>query len=284
MIRILSDSTCDLSADLIARHGIAVLPLHVLLGDNEYLDGANITPDEIYRWSDENKTTPKTSAISVLEAKEAVKPLLDQGDEVICFTISSKLSGTYQNLVHAVEELHATDRVRVIDSQNLSTGVGLLVLQAADMIVQGLSLPEIETRLLALVPQVRSSFVVDTLTYLHRGGRCSGLAALAGGALKLHPRIAVSQGSMSAGKKYRGRMQRVLTEYVADMHDDLLQARNDRVFITHSGCDEQTIDLVRAQLEALGHFRDIHVTRAGSVISSHCGPGTLGVLYINKDL
>ena len=284
MIRILSDSTCDLSADLIARHGIAVLPLHVLLGDNEYLDGANITPDEIYRWSDENKTTPKTSAISVLEAKEAVKPLLDQGDEVICFTISSKLSGTYQNLVHAVEELHATDRVRVIDSQNLSTGVGLLVLQAADMIVQGLSLPEIETRLLALVPQVRSRFVVDTLTYLHRGGRCSGLAALAGGALKLHPRIAVSQGSMSAGKKYRGRMQRVLTEYVADMHDDLLQARNDRVFITHSGCDEQTIDLVRAQLEALGHFRDIHVTRAGSVISSHCGPGTLGVLYINKDL
>jgi len=129
-------------------------------------------------------------------------------------------------------------------------------------------------------PRVRASFVVDTLTYLHRGGRCSGLAALAGGALKLHPLISVVDGKMQPGKKYRGKMNRVIIDYVKDMEEDLKRAKADRVFITHSGCEEEVIDAVKAELTSLGHFKEILITRAGSVITSHCGPGTLGVLFI----
>lgn len=280
MVQIISDSTCDLSAELLERYDIAVLPLHVLLGDQEYLDGKSITPDEIYTWSDAHKTTPKTSAASVEEIKKFFRPYLDAGKDIVCFSISSSMSGTYQNMCLAARELHAEERIRIIDSMNLSTGVGLQVIEAAEQAQNGASLEDIVLHIAQLTSRVRASFVVDTLTYLHRGGRCSGLAALAGGALRLHPRIAVTDGAMAPGKKYRGRMRHVLTEYVADMKDDLLAARPNRVFITHSGCDAEIIAAVKAQLEELHHFNEILITRAGSVISSHCGPGTLGVLFI----
>ena len=282
MVKIISDSTCDLSPELLARYDVQLLPLHILLGEQDYLDGQSITPAEIFRWADENKTTPKTAAASVEEGKQLFQPLLDAGHEIVCFTISSSMSSTCQNLRLAAQELNAQERICVVDSQNLSTGVGLLVLEAAEMAQSGLTLQEITQRMEALIPRVRASFVVDTLTYLHRGGRCSGLAALAGSALRLHPRIAVTAGTMAAGKKYRGRMNHVLENYVADMHDDLLAAAPKRVFITHSGCDEAVVAAVRQQLESLHHFDEILETRAGCVISSHCGPGTLGVLYISQ--
>lgn len=280
MVQIISDSTCDLSAELLKRYDISILPLHVLLGDQEYLDGKSITPDEIYTWSDAHKTTPKTSAASVEEIKQFFRPFLADGKEIVCFSISSSMSVTYQNMCNAAKELHAENRIRIIDSMNLSTGVGLQVIEAAELAQNGASLDDIVQHIAQLTPKVRASFVVDTLTYLHRGGRCSGLAALAGGALRLHPRIAVTDGVMVPGKKYRGRMRHVLTEYVADMKDDLLGSRPNRVFITHSGCDEEIIAAIKTQLEELHHFDEIHITRAGSVISSHCGPGTLGVLFI----
>lgn len=281
MVKIISDSTCDLSADLLKRYDIGIIPLHIVLGNKDYLDGESITPDEIFRWSDANKTTPKTSAASVDECIRAFKPWLDKGDEIICFSISSSMSATCQNMRLAARELNAAERVCVIDSQNLSTGVGLQVIEAAAMAQQGKSLQEIEAHICTVTPKVKASFVVDTLTYLHRGGRCSGLAALAGGALRLHPRIAVAGGAMAAGKKYRGRMNRVLEDYVAEMKPDLLSAQPERVFITHSGCEEAVIASIHQQLQALNYFQEIHITRAGGVISSHCGPGTLGVLYID---
>lgn len=281
MVKIISDSTCDLSADLIKRYEIDILPLHILLGDKEYLDGQSITPDGIYQWSDANKTTPKTSAASVEEAMQSFKPYLDKGMDIVCFSISSKMSATCQNMRLAAQELNAVDRICVIDSQNLSTGVGLQVIEAAILAQEGHTLSEIEKHIRSITPRVKASFVVDTLTYLHRGGRCSGLAALAGGALRLHPRIAVTDGAMAPGKKYRGRMNHVLADYVAEMKDDLLAAKPDRVFITHSGCDEEVIAAIRQQLSDLNHFHEILVTRAGGVISSHCGPGTLGVLFIS---
>lgn len=280
MVQIISDSTCDLSAELLDRYDVAIMPLHVLLGTDEYLDGKSITPDEIFSWSDAHKTTPKTSAASVEEIKQFFRPYLADGKEIVCFSISSSMSVTYQNMCNAAKELKAEAHIRIIDSQNLSTGVGLQVLEAAELAQGGASLDEIVQHLTEITPKVRASFVVDTLTYLHRGGRCSGLAALAGGALRLHPRIAVTNGAMTPGKKYRGRMRHVLTEYVADMKADLLAARPKRVFITHSGCDEEIIAAIKAQLEELHHFSEILITRAGSVISSHCGPGTLGVLFI----
>ncbi len=280
MIKIVSDSTCDLSKDLIEKYDISVIPLHIILGEEDYGDGKSITPDEIYKWSDANNTTPKTSAISIEEAVDAIKPALDAGMEVIVFTIAGGMSTT-NNVFHlAVSELEAEDKVRIIDSANLSTGVGLQVIEAACMAQEGKSLDEIVATIATITPKVRASFVVDTLTYLHRGGRCSGLAALAGGMLKLHPKIVVKDGVMGAEKKYRGKMNSVILNYVKDMEEDLRQAKSDRVFITHSGCEQETIDSVKQYLEGLQKFDEILVTRAGGVISSHCGPGTLGVLFI----
>ena len=276
MVKIISDSTCDLSPELIARYDIDIIPLHIILGEDDYLDG-RISPEDIYRWSDENNMSPKTAAVSMEDALAAFKPY--KGQEVIVFTISSSMSSTYNVLRMAAEQTDA-ERIHVIDSKNLSTGVGLQVIAAAEMAQKGLSATEIVEKIKAGRDAVRASFVVDTLTYLHRGGRCSSVAALMGGALRLHPRIGVAEGKMSAGKKFRGRIDRVIRDYVADMQDELLAAKPEHVFITHSGCDEDTIAAVYGMLDGLHHFREIHVTRAGGVISSHCGPGTLGVLFI----
>ena len=180
----------------------------------------------------------------------------------------------------AAEELEASDRITVIDSANLSTGIGLLVVEAAIMAQNGAAAAEIAARMEILKPQVRASFVVDTLTYLYRGGRCNAVAAMAGGVLKLHPKIVVENGAMDATKKYRGKIGSVIMNYAKDMEEDLKNARPDRVFITHSGCDRATVDDVRNYLEGLGIFHEILETRAGGVISSHCGPGTLGLLFL----
>lgn len=279
-VKIISDSTCDLSKDLLEKYDISILPLHILLGETEYRDGVDITPEEIFRWSDENKTTPKTSAPSMTEAMEVMKPFLDEGREIICFSISDSMSTSGNVMRLAAEELEASNRIIVIDSANLSTGIGLLVVEAAIMAQNGAAAAEIVARMEVLKPQVRASFVVDTLTYLYRGGRCNAVAAMAGGVLKLHPKIVVENGAMDATKKYRGKIGSVIMNYVKDMEEDLKNARPDRVFITHSGCDRATVDAVRNYLEGLGIFHEILETRAGGVISSHCGPGTLGVLFI----
>jgi len=279
-VAIIADTTCDLSVELKERYQIKTFPLHIHLGDKEYSDGVDISPDDIYRWSDENKATPKTSAISPAEATDVLETALNTAESVICFCISDQMSSTGNVLRLAVQELEAEDKVFVVDSKSLSTGIGLQIIEAAILAEQGMDAKEIVENIKNITPRVRASFVVDTLTYLHRGGRCSGLAALAGGALKLHPLISVIDGKMLPGKKYRGKMNRVLIEYVKDMEEELKLAKADRVFITHSGCDKEIIDAVKAELTALGRFEEILITRAGSVVTSHCGPGTLGVLFI----
>lgn len=280
MIRIVADSTCDLSKALVEKYDITILPLHILLGEEEFLDGVTIAPEDIYKWSDENKTTPKTSAAGIDETLDVLKPILAAGDEVVLFSIASGMSTTNNVFRMAVEELGAEVHVRVIDSANLSTGIGLQVIEAACMAKEGKTLDEIAAAIEEIKPRVRASFVVDTLTYLHRGGRCSGLAALAGGMLKLHPKIVVKNGVMGADKKYRGKIGSAIMNYAQDMEETLLKAKKDRVFITHSGCDREVVDNVRGYLESLNVFDEILETRAGGVVSSHCGPGTLGVLFI----
>lgn len=283
MVKIISDSTCDLSQDLIEKYNVEIVPLHILLGEKEYEDGKSITPDEIYEWSDAHNTTPKTSAAGIEQMMEAYKPYLEAGNEIVVFSISSDMSTT-NNVMHmAAAELEAEEQVFVIDSANLSTGVGLLVVEAAIMAQEGKSGAEIAAKMEELKPRVRASFVVDTLTYLHRGGRCSGVAALAGGMLKLHPKITVKDGKMVPGEKYRGKMTKVVMDYAKAMEEDIKKAKTDRVFITHSGCDAQIIENVHKYLEELNIFDEIHVTRAGGVVSSHCGPGTLGVLFIDGE-
>ena len=283
MVKIISDSTCDLSQDLLERYDITILPLHILLGEEEYLDGVNISPDEIYAWSDEHKTTPKTSAVAMMDVIEKVKPYIEEGMEVICFSISDDMSTSGNVMRMAAEEMNATQQMFVINSGNLSTGIGLQVIEAAIMAQNGICASEIVEKIEQIKPRVRASFVVDTLTYLYRGGRCSGLAALAGGALKLHPKIIVKNGKMQPDKKYRGNILKATLSYAKDLEPELLNACNDRVFITHSGSDAEVIEEVRKYLEDLHYFKEIHITRAGGVISSHCGYGTLGVLFISKE-
>lgn len=283
MVKIISDSTCDLSKDLLEKYDIDIVPLHIVLGEKEYEDGVSVTPDEIYKWSDENKVTPKTSAAGIERTIEMLRPYVEAGVEVVCFSISSMMSTTVNAMKMAAEVLEAEHLVTVIDSANLSTGIGLLVIEATIMAREGKTAQAIAERIEELKPLVKASFVVDTLTYLHRGGRCSGLAAMAGGVFKLHPKIVVENGKMRPDKKYRGKIERVVIEYTRDMEEELKNAKKDRVFITHSGCGEDIIAEVKDYLKALNVFDEILVTRAGGVISSHCGPGTLGVLFISND-
>lgn len=280
MVKIISDSTCDLCPELLEKYDISILPLHILLGEEEYEDGLDISIEEIYAWVDEHKETPKTSAPSIERAAGLFEPYVKKGDEIVCFSISGSMSASGNIMRMAAEQLNAEDSIHVIDSQNLSTGIGLLVVEAADMAKAGRSAGEIIQRMEILIPKVRASFVVDTLVYLHRGGRCSGLAAMAGSALKLHPRIEVSEGAMQSGKKYRGSIDKAILAYVKDMEQELKTAVKTRVFITHSGCDAKIVEQVREYLKELGVFHEIWETRAGGVVSSHCGPGTLGVLFI----
>lgn len=283
MVKIIADSTCDLSRELLERYDVSIIPLHIVLGEKEFEDGADITPEDIFKWSDENKTTPKTAAPSLERAMEVMRPFVEGGGEVVAFCISEDMSTTGNVLRLAAEELGAQDRVTVINSENLSTGIGLLVIEAAEMARAGSPAEEIAKRINELKPLVRASFVVDTLTYLHRGGRCSSVAAMAGGVLKLHPKIVVEGGKMSAAKKYRGTIDSVILSYAHDLESALKNARPERVFITHSGCERATVERVREYLASLKVFSEIHETRAGGVISCHCGPGTLGVLFISKD-
>ena len=280
MVKIISDSTCDLSRELLEKYDISILPLHILLDEEEYEDGRDITIEEIYEWSEAHRETPKTSAPSIDRAVELFEPYVKKGDEIVSFSISGTMSASGNIMRLAAEQLKAEDNIHVIDSKNLSTGIGLLVVEAAVMAKKGTSAKEIVQRIEELIPRVRASFVVDTLVYLHRGGRCSGLAAMAGGALKLHPRIQVTDGIMQSGKKYRGSMDKVILSYVMDMEEELKTADKSRVFITHSGCGSEIVEQVRQYLEGLDIFTEILETRAGGVVSSHCGPGTLGVLFI----
>ena len=280
MVKIISDSTCDLSPELVAKYDIDILPLHILLGEDEFEDGKTITPEQIFKWVDEHKTTPKTSAPSLEKAIELFRPYVEEKREIVCFSISSSMSTSGNVMRLAAEELEASALITVIDSANLSTGIGHLVIEAAIMAKEGKTAAEISTAMEKLKPLVRASFIVDTLTYLYRGGRCNAVAAMAGSVLKLHPKIVVENGAMDASRKYRGKLASVILSYVKDMEEALKNARPDRVFITHSGCDAETVNAVRSYLESLGVFQEILETRAGGVISSHCGPGTLGVLFV----
>jgi DegV family protein with EDD domain len=282
MIKIIADSTCDLTDEILQRYDIDILPLYIHLGEKEYKDRLEIQPEDIFSWSNDNNTTPKTAAPSIEDAVEAMKPYVEKGDEILMFAISEDMSATANVMRLAAEHLNYKEHVHVIDSASLSTGNGLLIVEAAIMAENKVPVKEIVDAIEELKPDVRASFVVDTLTYLHRGGRCSATTALAGSLLKIKPSIIVKDGKMDADKKYRGKLNKVILQYVQDMEQELQNAKKDRVFITHSGCDREIVDSVRAYLESLEHFGEIIETRAGSVISSHCGPGTLGVLFIAK--
>ena len=277
-VRIVADSTCDLSPELIAKYDIPVIPLSIIMDDKSYYDGLEVTPAEIFAWANANKTTPKTSAVNIARSKEILQPFMDAGEDIIFFGISSKMSGTC-NVIKMISMQDDYDRLFVIDSANLSTGIGLQVLRAAELAAKGLSAEEIVADIESKKQNVRASFVIDTLTFLARGGRCSALTAMMANTLRLHPMISVREGAMGVGKKFTGKMEVALNKYFDSLKPELANADPARVFITHSGCSEKIIQSVYDKLSELNHFDEILITQAGGVISSHCGPNTLGVLY-----
>ena len=282
MVKIFTDSTSDLSKELLEKHNIDVIPLYIHLGDKEYKDGEEIGIQDAFKWSDENKTTPKTAACSVDDVVKAVEPYKEAGDDVIIFTISGEMSSTLQVMRMAAEEMEYEDHIFVIDSRNLSTGIGLLIMEAAVMAEDGKSAEEIVAKVNEYIPKSRASFVIDTLVYLARGGRCSAVAALVGGMLNIKPKIVVKDGAMGVDKKYRGPYKKVILQYAKDLEPQMLNAKKDRVFVTHTPCDDGIVESVVDYVKSLNYFDEVIVTEAGTTIGSHCGPNTLGVLFIEK--
>ncbi len=278
-VLIASDSTTDLGADLIARYGIRILPLGVALGERQYTDGVDITPDDIYANYEKNKTLPKTSAINLASASDFFRACTEEGYSVVFFTISAQMSSTYQNVHLAASEF---ENVYVVDTKNLSTGAGLLVVAAAEMARAGKGAAEIAEACRAMAPRVDASFVIDSLEFLYKGGRCSALAAFGANLLQLKPCIVVRDGKMSVGSKYRGKFADVLKKYIADRLGDGSDIELDRVFVTHAGCDAQIVRACVEQVKSTLPFAEVLVTRAGCTISSHCGRNTLGVLFVRK--
>lgn len=277
-----ADSTCDIGPELQKRYGVRLLNWRILLDGKEYLDNVSIKPDDLYRAWRERGVLPKSTGATSEEYKAHFQPMIDEGYEIVHIGLGSSLSCSYQNAVQATRE---TGHVVTIDSQNLSTGFGLLVLEAAELAQQGLSAEEIAARVEALRPRSHASFLLDTLEFMKAGGRCSSLAAFGASLLQLKPGIEVDAsdaGRMHVGKKYRGKMEQCLVQYVRSK----LEGRTDldlrRVFITHSGSPESDIAAVRREVERCADFREILVTRASCTISAHCGPRTLGVLFLTK--
>ena len=278
-IIITSDSTSDLSPELRERYGIKLLPLGVVLGDKLYTDGVDLTPDDIYAHHEKTGQLPKTNASNIDDCIEFFRPLVEEGKTVIHFTISSEMSSNFNNTRLAAEEF---DNVYVIDSRNLSTGGGLLLLAAAEMAQSGMEATDIIEKLNELIPCVDASFVIDNLEYLHKGGRCSALAMLGANLLKLKPCIQVKDGKMDVRKKYRGKYPNVLKEYIEEQLSNPDDIVCDRVFITHAGCDSALVDELVELVKSKGIFKEVFMTRAGCTVSAHCGADTLGILFIRK--
>ncbi|MBO5199705.1 MAG: DegV family protein [Clostridia bacterium] len=278
-VLITRDSTSDIPDDILEKLNIKTIPLGITLDNKLYHDGVDIDPDFIYKYHEEHGVLPKTSAANIADMVDFFKPFVDEGYAIVHFTISSSMSSTYQNSLLAAEDF---EDVYVVDTANLSTGEALIIMRAAEMAQEGKSAKEIYEASVALTPYIDASFVIDSLEYLHKGGRCSTLAALGANLLKLKPCIEVTEGSMGVGKKYRGKYIQTLREYVAERLTDYSDIELDRVFVTHAGCDPEVVDEVYRLVKETAPFKEIIVSRAGCTISSHCGANTLGVLYIRK--
>ncbi len=274
-----ADSTCDLGAALKEQHEVNYYPFHIILYNKEYRDNVDITPDEIFRVYYDKKLLPKTAAINVQEYLDYFSQWTEQGNQVIHLNLGGALSSAHQNCVLASQ---MAEGVYPVDSCNLSTGIGLLVLDGADMIREGkLSAPEIAAELNRRRSCIHSSFILDTLQFMSAGGRCSAVTAIGAGLLNIKPCIEVdnTSGSMHVGRKYRGKLGNVLVKYVKDKLGEYDNIKTNRIFITHSGIEEEYISLVKETIQSVMHFDNIYVTRASCTISCHCGPNTLGILF-----
>ena len=278
-IKTLADSTCDLSPELVAQYDIEIIPLRIVMDGVPYKDGEEITPTSIFDYVDGGKGICHTTAVNIEEYIEVYRQSLKTYDAVVHLTISSDFSACYQNACIAAQEF---ENVYTIDSRNLSTGMGHLVIDAAQMAKQGIEPAEIKKILEETSTRLESSFVINTLKYLHKGGRCSKVAALGANLLQLKPCIEVVNGKMDVGKKYRGSFEKAIKQYV----DDRLKDRDDldykRIFITHTCSNMELVNSVAEMVQQVGPFEETIISFAGCTISNHCGPNCLGILFYRK--
>ncbi len=276
---ITADSTCDLSPELLERYQIRILPLTILLGDDSYRDGIDFTPDDMYARYHSDGTLPKTAAPSVQNFLDFFGSLTEQGYEIVHLDISAELSATYNAAFIASQELEG---VYTVDSRMLSTGVGLLCIEGAECAARGMAAADIAEHLRSLTDKVDTSFVLDTLEFMWKGGRCSGVAALGANLLHLKPALEMADGKLGVYKKYRGGINAVYKQYITERLAGK-SVRPGHVFLTESGeIDPAVIADLEAHIRSLVDVKEIHHTRAGCTVSSHCGPKTLGVLFLNE--
>lgn len=278
-LKITCDSTCDLSAEQYNRYDISVIPLSVAMGDKLYRDGVDIKPEELFSYVEETGKLPTTSAISVGEYEDFFRPFVEEGYEVVHINLSSELSSSHQNARIAAQEL---GNVFVVDSRSLSTGSGHLVILAAELASSGYDGAYIAKSLDDMKGQLDVSFVLQTLDYLHKGGRCSGLARFGANMLKLRPEIVMENGTLHVGKMYRGTMEKTILDYIRGRLENEKAVNCDRIFVTHSGVPEEIVEKAVALVKELRPFEEVVVTVAGSTISCHCGPACIGVLFFRK--
>jgi len=275
-IKIFADSTSDLSPDWIKTYDIGIIPLYVVFGDESLKDGVEITPEQLYERVSQNGRLPKTAAPSPADFMTAFQPYIEQGDDILYISLSSELSSTYQNALLASSEF-PEGRISVVDSLNLSSGIGLLVMKAVHAAEKGQSLNEITHLVEALKPNVRTEFVIDTLEYLHKGGRCSGMQNLIGSLLKIRPVIRVTDGKMSPAYKVRGKREKALDQMLQNTLSEKHQIDTDLIIVVHTMAEEDALELQKSLQEQTG--ARVELTTAGCVICSHCGPKTIGIIY-----
>ena len=278
-IKILSDSTCDLSPELLEKHNITLSRLTVVKGGEQFTDGIDIHPADIFAHVAAGGDLCSTAAYSIGQYQDLFTQYAKDYDAIIQINISSDFSACYQNATIAAAEF---DNVYVVDSRNLSTGQGLVVLEACRLAETCNDPAEIAEKLNDFASRVEASFVLDRLEYMVKGGRCSSAAALGANLLNLKPCIEVKNGKMSVVKKYRGNYAKCLTSYVKDRLADRDDICQDQIFITHTPVDDASLAAAKEAVDAYGHFNTIYETEAGCTVSCHCGPGTLGVLFVRK--
>lgn len=280
-IKLLTDSTCDLSNDLLEKYAIDFIPLYVQFGEESYLDRIDIDTKSLYEKVEQSGVLPKTAAINQATFMEVFQKYLDADYDIIFTGISKAMSRTYENAVLAAQSLDES-RIKIVDSMNLSTGIGLILIEGSLAIQAGKSLLEVVDVMENATKRVRSQFVIPTMEYLYKGGRCGGIAHFVGTMLKIKPLIVVREGKMSVGRKPHGKMKVALTAMLEMLKQDEPNIKDDYMFITHSLNEEDACYLK----EVLGQMfpkTTIYTTCAGCVISAHCGKGTIGILYALRD-
>ena len=278
-IKIISDSTCDLSPAQIAQHNITVIPLIVIMDDQEYRDGVTITAADVFAHVAAGGNLCSTAALNYGIYQEYFEKYASEYDGVVHISLGSGFSSSYQNACLAADEF---DNVIAIDSMNLSTGQGHVVLEACRLAKEVESLAELKEKLDAFTPRVEASFLVDKLNYLAKGGRCSAVAALGANLLNLKPCIEVKNGKMSVVKKYRGSYAKCLASYVKDRLDSREDIIRNELFLTYTTVTDECRTAVVNAIEQYGNFENVYETQAGCTVSCHCGPDTLGVLFVRK--